>query len=84
VRTASAGWVLQRDAATIELESVYRLFVLRADEHVPARAADAHLETLVHELGQVITREMRVPLTDLFRAAEHGEALPREVRASAG
>jgi membrane protein len=76
-RTAPAGWTLHRSAETIQVETVYHLFVMRGEAHVPAPAADANLDTLVHELGALTARSMRISLADLFRAAERGEGLPQ-------
>jgi membrane protein len=75
-RTVPAGWVLHRDPTTITVEDVYRLFVFRGEAHRPARAADADLDTLVHELGIRVGEHMRMPLDRLFSGGEHGTAKP--------
>jgi membrane protein len=76
-RTVPAGWVLNRDPARITVEDVYRQFVFRGEAHRPARAANAELERLVHELGMRTGEPMRVPLDALFRAASAtGSSLP--------
>jgi membrane protein len=76
-RTVPAGWVLNRDPARITVEDVYRLFVFRGEAHRPARAANAELERLVHELGMRTGEPMRISLDALFRAASaEGSALP--------
>jgi membrane protein len=76
-RTVPAGWVLNRDSARITVEDVYRLFVFRGEAHRPARAANAELERLVHELGMRMGEPMRVSLDALFKAAAAtGSALP--------
>jgi membrane protein len=75
-RTVPNGWVLHRDAATVTVEDVFRLFVFRGEAHLPGRDADAQLEALVHEMGVRIGERMRVPLATLFRAAEKEETLP--------
>jgi membrane protein len=75
-RTLPNGWVLHRDAATVTVEDVFRLFVFRGEAHLPGRDADAQLEALVHEMGIHIGERLRVPLATLFRTAETEEALP--------
>jgi len=75
-RTVPAGWVLHRDPTTITVEDVYRLFVFRGEAHRPARAADADLDTMVHELGIRVGEHMRMPLDRLFSGGEHGTAKP--------
>jgi membrane protein len=75
-RTVPAGWVLHRDPTTITVEDVYRLFVFRGEAHRPARAADADLDTLVHELGIRVGEHMRMPLDRLFSGGEPGTAKP--------
>ena len=81
-RTFPNGWVLHRDAATISVEGVFRLFVFRGDAHLPGREADAELETRVHEIGERIGESMRVSLPTLFRAEEtNGDLTPAPERA---
>ena len=75
-RTFPRGWVLHRDAATISVEDVFKLFVFRADAHLPGREADAELETLVQEIGVRIGESMRMRLTTLFHAAENAADSP--------
>jgi membrane protein len=75
-RTVPAGWVLHRDPTVITVEDVYRLFVFRGEAHRPARAADADLDTLVHELGIRVGEHMRMPLDRLFSGGEHETAKP--------
>jgi len=75
-RTVPAGWVLHRDPTTITVEDVYRLFVFRGEAHRPARAADADLDTMVHELGIRVGEHMRMPLDRLFSGGEPGTAKP--------
>ncbi|MGZ5228780.1 MAG: YihY family inner membrane protein [Burkholderiales bacterium] len=69
-RTLPNGWVLHRDAATIKVEDVFRLFVFRGDAHLPGREADADLEAAIHEMGTRMGETMRVSLSTLFRSAE--------------
>ncbi len=80
-RALPAGWILHRDTANITVEDVFGLFVFRAEAHRPGRGADPALETLVHEIGRGLGRNMRVPLTTLFRAAEHDQGLPAQADA---
>ncbi|HUP95441.1 MAG TPA: YihY family inner membrane protein [Burkholderiales bacterium] len=75
-RTLPGGWVLHRDATTVTVEDVFRLFVFRGDAHLPGRDADAQLEALVHDMGVRIGERLRVPLATLFQAAEKEEELP--------
>jgi DNA-binding IscR family transcriptional regulator len=69
-RTLPNGWVLHRDAATINVEDLFRLFVFRGDAHLPGREADAELEAVIHEMGARMGESMRVSLSTLFRSAE--------------
>jgi len=69
-RTVPNGWVLHRDAATINVEDLFRLFVFRGDAHLPGREADAELEAVIHEMGARMGESMRVSLSTLFRSAE--------------
>lgn len=73
-RTVPNGWVLHRDAATITVEDVFRLFVFRGDAHLPGREADAELDALVHEMGARIAEGMRTSLASLFRGVEKNAA----------
>jgi membrane protein len=66
------GWVLRRDASSIRIYDVYRLFVLRADIGVPARQADPVLDTLIHELTTHHAGIMSMSLEQIFRRAEQG------------
>jgi len=75
-RTVPNGWVLHRDAETVAVEDVFRLFVFRGDAHLPGREADAALETLVHEIGARIGEIMRMSLVTLFRTAQAADVLP--------
>jgi membrane protein len=76
-RTIPTGWVLNRDPARVTVEDVCRLFVFRGEAHRPARAANAELERLVHELGMRMGEPMRISLDALFRAASaEGNSLP--------
>ena len=75
-RTLPNGWVLHRDATTVTVEDVFRLFVFRGDAHLPGRDADAQLEALVHDMGVRIGERLRVPLATLFLTAEKEEELP--------
>jgi membrane protein len=75
-RAAPAGWVLSRDAAGIKVEDVYRLFVFRAGQHVPARDADAELESLVHGISARIAETMQMSLEELFRSAQQAQSAP--------
>lgn len=75
VRSGADGWVLSHDAATIRIEDIYRLFVFRAEAHVPARHASSELDSLVHEISTRIGGNLQMSLDQLFRQAEeHADA----------
>lgn len=69
-RAVPPGWILNRDLQDVTVEDVYRLFVFRAEAHLPARDADPELERMVHELALRVSEGLRVPIETLFRAAE--------------
>ena len=73
-RTMQAGWVLQRDPATITVEDVYRLFVFHAATHRPAKGADADLELRVHELGTRMSENLHVTLEAFFAEGDDDAA----------
>ena len=73
-RSGANGWVLARDAATIRMEDIYRLFVFHTDALVPARHASAELESLLHDLTTRIGSHMQISLEALFSQAEQGAA----------
>jgi membrane protein len=77
-RTQPAGWVLHRDPTTITVEDVYRLYVFQGEAHRPARGANPALEAQIHELAARVAEHMRIPLDELFRAADDDEILPRK------
>jgi membrane protein len=64
------GWLLCRDAATIKLEDIYRLFVFRTNAHVPARHASAELESLVFDISTRIAGNLQISLAQLFTQTE--------------
>ena len=74
-RGAPAGWVLNRDPQAIKVEDVYRLFVFNVESRVPAREADAELETLVHEISAHVAEHMQMSVDELFRSAGRADTL---------
>ena len=68
-RTVPSGWVLHRDASTINVEDVFALFVFEPDLHRPGRDADPDLERIAHGIGTQIKQSMGVSLSTLFRTA---------------
>ncbi len=81
-RSGSYGWVLSHDAAAIKVADVYRLFVFRADTHMPARHADAELDALVQEQATRIGESMQMSIEELFEHAQregdsHASTAPR-------
>lgn len=74
-RAGADGWVLSRDAATIRIEDIYRLFVFRTDAHVPARHASSELESLVYEISTRIGDHLQISLAQLFLQAEERGAV---------
>jgi membrane protein len=74
VRSGPSGWVLSRDAATIKVEDIYRLFVFHTDARVPARHVDQELETLVYDISTRIADNLQMSLEQLFSQAEQGAA----------
>ena len=81
-RTIPPGWILNRDVSDITVDDVYRLFVFRADAHLPAREADPELERMVHELGARVSEGLRVPIETLFRAAEADDQVAQPASAA--
>ena len=84
-RSGASGWVLSRDADTIKVEDIYRLFVFHTDAHVPARHASAELESLLHEISTRIGSHLQMSLAELFGQAEvsaDADAAPVSVRAA--
>jgi membrane protein len=73
-RSGSYGWVLSRDAATIRVADVYRLFVFRSDSHMPARHASAELDALVQALATRIDETMQMSIEELFEQAQQDGA----------
>ncbi len=69
-RSGPNGWVLSRDAATIKVEDVYRLFVFHSEARAPARHADHGLETLGHDISARIADSMQMSLEQLFGQSE--------------
>ena len=69
-RSDASGWVLSRDAATIKVEDVYRLFVFHTDARVPARHASSELESLAHEISTRVGSHMQTSLEALFNQTE--------------
>ena len=69
-RSGPAGWVLGRDAAIINVEDVYRLFVFHRAARVPARHADQELEALAYDISTRIADNMQMPLAQLFEQSE--------------
>jgi membrane protein len=70
-RSKSGGWVLNRDAAAIKVEDVYRQFVFRAPAAGPGYGSDAQLASLVAGISTRISTEMQMSLADVF--ADPGE-----------
>jgi membrane protein len=68
-RVVAGGWVLSRDPATIRVEEVFRLFVLRVEERHLGREADPALESLARAIAMRLGEEMQMPLEQLFRSA---------------
>lgn len=84
-RAVPAGWVLNRDPQAIKVEEVYRLFVFNAETRIPARGADAELETLLHGISARIAEQMQMSVDELFRSAERaGARTPPAAGANAG
>jgi membrane protein len=79
-RTVPSGWVLHRDASTINVKDVFGLFVFQPDSHRPGRDADPDLERIAQDIAEHINDRMGMSLSSLFRAAEEGKetALPSE------
>jgi membrane protein len=75
-RTVPPGWVLHRDASTITVEDVFRLFVFQIDARVSGRHADPALENLLDDLAASTADKLTVPLTQLFETAERREITP--------
>lgn len=73
-RVVPAGWVLNRDPGAIKVEDVYRLFVFSAGARVPAREANAELDTLAHEISARIAEHMQMSVEELLRSAEQSAA----------
>lgn len=72
-RAAPAGWVLNRDPATIKVEDVYRLFVFSAGAQVPTREANAEFDALVHDISAGISEHMQMTVEELLRSAGQSE-----------
>jgi membrane protein len=70
-RADAGGWILSRDAATIKVEDIYRLFVFRTDAHVPARHSSAELESLLHDVSTRIGGHLQMSLEALFSQTEN-------------
>jgi membrane protein len=66
-RVASAGWVLQRDPASIAVADVYRLFVF--DPALPMPAEQPELVSLARDLGNRIGHAAGLSLAELFEPA---------------
>lgn len=71
-RSGASGWVLSREAATIKVEELYRVFVFHTDAHVPARHASTELELLAQEISTRIGTHMQMSLAELFSQSDHG------------
>lgn len=71
-RSGADGWLLSRDAATIKIEDLYRLFVFNTGAHVPARHASAELDALVYEISTRIGSHLQMSLEQLFAQTEPG------------
>jgi DNA-binding IscR family transcriptional regulator len=70
-RAAPAGWVLNRDAAAIQVTDVYRLFVLDTSARVPSRDADAELERMLQEMSARAAEHMAISIEQLFSVSDH-------------
>jgi membrane protein len=71
-RSGPDGWLLARDAASIKVDEIYRLFVFNTGAHVPARHASAELDSLVYEISTRIGSHLQMSLAQLFAEAEPG------------
>lgn len=70
-RAAPAGWVMNRDAAAIQVTDVYRLFVLDTSARVPSRDADAELERMLQEMSARAAEHMAISIEQLFSVSDH-------------
>ena len=73
-RAAPRGWVLSRDADTIQVYEVFRRFAFSPGLHAPAREADAALEALAVTVANGAAERLSMSLDALYRDAEQRPA----------
>lgn len=66
VGQVARGWVLTRDAAEVSVADVYRLFVFRPGERLPARQSGQDLDRIALELASGTEERMPLSLQELF------------------
>ncbi len=69
-RSGPDGWVLLRDACTIKVEGIYRLFVFNGAAHRPARQGSAELDARIYELATGMDGHLQMSLEELFTQTE--------------